>query len=147
MRTGLPDTHAYYNIPAFRAGFPASLALGPRVLKQNRGSQVIASSAAPIQQNSRRSAFFSALSQNNTRHRETEGTRDRLSCALWINQFFLGIMLSPPRPLHDGLHAGLQGEGIWICRLQDESLYRTRAALPMDTVVHLTEVGPAGAAR
>jgi hypothetical protein len=70
LRTGLPDTHAYYNIPAFRGGFPASLALGPRVLKQNRGSQ---------------------------------------------------------------------GEGIWICRLQDESLYRTRAALPMDTVVHLTE--------
>lgn len=40
LRTGLPDTHAYYNVSAFRAGFPSSLALGPRVLKQNRGSQV-----------------------------------------------------------------------------------------------------------
>ena len=38
--TGLvpPDTLAYYTIEAFREGFPRSLALGRRVLKQNRGS-------------------------------------------------------------------------------------------------------------
>ena len=38
--TGLvpPDTLAYYTIGEFREGFPTTLALGRRVLKQNRGS-------------------------------------------------------------------------------------------------------------
>ncbi|MEX0671713.1 MAG: Cj0069 family protein [Pirellulales bacterium] len=38
--TGLvpPDTDAYYSIPDFKARFPAMLAGGRRVLKQNRGS-------------------------------------------------------------------------------------------------------------
>eukprot|EP00232_Nephroselmis_pyriformis_P022453 CAMPEP_0182852532 /NCGR_PEP_ID=MMETSP0034_2-20130328/208_1 /TAXON_ID=156128 /ORGANISM="Nephroselmis pyriformis, Strain CCMP717" /LENGTH=473 /DNA_ID=CAMNT_0024983245 /DNA_START=608 /DNA_END=2030 /DNA_ORIENTATION=+ len=37
-KAGLPDTFAYYEVPTFRATFPASIRGGPRVLKQNRGS-------------------------------------------------------------------------------------------------------------
>lgn len=40
LRTGLPDTVAYYDEMSFRQAFPVNLATGPRVLKQNRGSQV-----------------------------------------------------------------------------------------------------------
>lgn len=39
LSCGLPDTEAYYTVEEFAAGFPKSLATGPRVLKQNRGSQ------------------------------------------------------------------------------------------------------------
>lgn len=39
LRTGLPDTQAYYDEETFRETFPINLAIGPRVLKQNRGSQ------------------------------------------------------------------------------------------------------------
>ena len=39
LSCGMPDTYAYYDIPAFKAQFPKSVATGVRVLKQNRGSQ------------------------------------------------------------------------------------------------------------
>mmetsp|Transcript_61712 Transcript_61712/g.151897 ORF Transcript_61712/g.151897 Transcript_61712/m.151897 type:complete len:451 (+) Transcript_61712:337-1689(+) len=70
LRTGLPDTTAYYDEEAFRETFPANLATGPRVLKQNRGSQ---------------------------------------------------------------------GEGIWVCRLEEEEAYRRLGRVPLDAVVVLTE--------
>jgi len=70
LRTGLPDTYAYYDAEAWRANFPSSLSQGPRVVKQNRGSQ---------------------------------------------------------------------GEGIWICRLKNESLYRQMERLPLTTELVLME--------
>jgi len=39
LRTGLPDTHAYYDAETWRAKFPSTISQGPRVVKQNRGSQ------------------------------------------------------------------------------------------------------------
>ena len=39
LSCGLPDTEAYYTVEEFASQFPRSLATGPRVLKQNRGSQ------------------------------------------------------------------------------------------------------------
>jgi hypothetical protein len=39
LACGLPDTAAYYTVEDFQSQFPASLACGQRVLKQNRGSQ------------------------------------------------------------------------------------------------------------
>jgi len=70
LRTGLPDTYAYYDVNSWREKFPTTLSQGPRVVKQNRGSQ---------------------------------------------------------------------GEGIWICRLKDESLYRTMETLPAETELVLME--------
>ena len=39
LSCGMPDTYAYYDIPSFKENFPQTVATGPRVLKQNRGSQ------------------------------------------------------------------------------------------------------------
>lgn len=39
LRTGLPDTMAYYDAETWRKSFPTTIAQGPRVVKQNRGSQ------------------------------------------------------------------------------------------------------------
>jgi len=39
LRTGLPDTVAYYDAETWRAKFPTTISQGPRVVKQNRGSQ------------------------------------------------------------------------------------------------------------
>jgi hypothetical protein len=39
LQTGLPDTRAYYDVENWEQGFPETLAQGPRVVKQNRGSQ------------------------------------------------------------------------------------------------------------
>ena len=39
MRTGLADTLAYYDVESWRDSLPKTLAQGPRVVKQNRGSQ------------------------------------------------------------------------------------------------------------
>jgi len=39
LRTGLLDTLAYYDADAWRDSFPRTLSQGPRVVKQNRGSQ------------------------------------------------------------------------------------------------------------
>jgi len=39
LRTGLPDTLAYYDADSWRRSFPTTLSQGPRVVKQNRGSQ------------------------------------------------------------------------------------------------------------
>ena len=38
LSCGMPDTYAYYNISNFKENFPKTIATGPRVLKQNRGS-------------------------------------------------------------------------------------------------------------
>ena len=38
LSCGMPDTYAYYDIPSFKESFPKTIAAGPRVLKQNRGS-------------------------------------------------------------------------------------------------------------
>jgi len=34
---------------------------------------------------------------------------------------------------------GSQGEGIWICKLEDETLYGSKGGLPMDAMVEVTE--------
>lgn len=39
LQCGMVDTFAYYDIDSFKGSFPQTLAAGPRVLKQNRGSQ------------------------------------------------------------------------------------------------------------
>merc|ERR1719359_1078704 len=39
LSCGMPDTYAYYDIETFKSTFPGSMSTGPRVLKQNRGSQ------------------------------------------------------------------------------------------------------------
>ncbi|KAJ1467556.1 hypothetical protein T484DRAFT_1986194, partial [Baffinella frigidus] len=39
LSTGLPDTLAYYTPQAWTEGIPTTLSQGPRVIKQNRGSQ------------------------------------------------------------------------------------------------------------
>jgi hypothetical protein len=70
LRTGLPDTIMYRDEATLRETFRANLAAGPRVLKQNRGSQ---------------------------------------------------------------------GEGIWICRLDDASLYNATGTLADDVTVTVTE--------
>jgi glutathione synthase/RimK-type ligase-like ATP-grasp enzyme len=39
LSCGMKDTYAYYTIEEFKKGFPETIKLGVRVLKQNRGSQ------------------------------------------------------------------------------------------------------------
>jgi len=39
LRTGLADTLAYYDVESWRDSLPKTLSQGPRVVKQNRGSQ------------------------------------------------------------------------------------------------------------
>uniref|UniRef100_A0A7S0NCN6 DUF6815 domain-containing protein n=1 Tax=Hanusia phi TaxID=3032 RepID=A0A7S0NCN6_9CRYP len=70
LRTGLPDTFAYYDRETWRAKFPTTISQGPRVIKQNRGSQ---------------------------------------------------------------------GEGIWIVKLKDPSLWRKNHSLDLGTELELTE--------
>ena len=38
LSCGMADTYAYYDIATFKENFPRTIATGPRVLKQNRGS-------------------------------------------------------------------------------------------------------------
>jgi len=39
LQCGMPDTYAYYDMASFTSTFPTVMSTGPRVLKQNRGSQ------------------------------------------------------------------------------------------------------------
>jgi len=39
LQCGMPDTFAYYDMQSFTSNFPTVMSTGPRVLKQNRGSQ------------------------------------------------------------------------------------------------------------
>ena len=119
LRTGLPDTRAYRDPSALRAHFPAALARGPRVLKQNRGSQVLSLSLSPP-----RSLSLGSVACRLARSCEKRWEMRR-------------------RLTHEAATGGggrRQGAGVWICHVKDEGLYRAVEHVPLDARLVLTEV-------
>eukprot|EP00284_Hemiselmis_tepida_P014329 CAMPEP_0174931242 /NCGR_PEP_ID=MMETSP1355-20121228/32888_1 /TAXON_ID=464990 /ORGANISM="Hemiselmis tepida, Strain CCMP443" /LENGTH=286 /DNA_ID=CAMNT_0016177581 /DNA_START=53 /DNA_END=909 /DNA_ORIENTATION=+ len=117
-----PDVYEGVSIPKYEALLEELGSMGLAAMPHPRFMQLFGSKEA-----------LARISNLRTGLADTAMYTDEVSFA----KGFTANLAQGPRVLKQ--NRGFQGEGIWICRLEDTSLYGTQGALPLDSMVEVME--------